>query len=393
MFNYKERVDKLINDEIAAGQIAGANLMVIKDGEEKFFSSYGQMDMENGKEMKRDTIFRMFSMSKPVTAAAVMILEERGEIDLRDEVSKYLPEYHNQKVWTEDGLVDAERDITIWDCLNMTTGIPYPHPWSEVGIQMEELFKELIQARIDGNSPDTREYVRRIAQIPLEFQPGKKWMYGLSADILGAVVEVVSGKKYGQFLQEEIFGPLGMVDTGFFVPREKKERFATLYDYKEELGRLVPFKESHLGEYYDADVQFESGGAGLVSTIDDYSKFAQMMVNKGIYNGVRILGEKTVEFMTQNRLADDQREDYCWDSTKGYGYGCLMRILEDQGAAGTIGDIGEYGWDGWTGNYVTMNPKENMVFLYYIQKCGAGFTNLTRKLRDVTYANMQNWKK
>lgn len=393
MFNYKDRVDKLINDEIAAGQIAGANLMVIKDGEEKFFASYGQMDMENGKEMKRDTIFRMFSMSKPVTAAAVMILQERGELDLRDEVSKYLPEFHGQKVWTADGLVDAERDITLWDCLNMTTGIPYPHPWSEVGIQMDELFKELIQARLDGNSPDTREYMRRIAEIPLEFQPGKKWMYGLSADVLGAVVEVISGKKYGQFLQDEIFTPLGMADTGFYVPEEKKARFAVLYDYKEELGKLVPFATSHLGEYYNEDVQFESGGAGLVSTIDDYSKFAQMMVNRGIYNGVRILGEKTVEFMAQNRLADDQREDYCWDSTRGYGYGCLMRILEDQGLAGTIGDVGEFGWDGWTGNYVTMNPKENMVFLYYIQRCGAGFTNLTRKLRDVTYANLQNWKK
>ena len=292
MFNYKERVDKLINDEIAAGQIAGANLMVIKDGEEKFFSSYGQMDMEKGKAMNRDTIFRMFSMSKPVTAVAVMILEERGEIDLRDEVSKYLPEYHGQKVWTEDGLVDAERDITIWDCLNMTTGIPYPHPWSAVGIQMDELFKELIQARTCGNSPDTREYVRRIAEVPLEFQPGKKWMYGLSADILGAVVEVVSGKKYGQFLQEEIFGPLGMVDTGFFVPEEKKERFAKLYNYDEELGRLVHFEESHLGEYYGEDVQFESGGAGLVSTIDDYSKFARMMVNKAFITVCESLGKR-----------------------------------------------------------------------------------------------------
>lgn len=388
MFHYKERVDKLINAEIAAGEIAGANLLVIQNGEEKFFSSYGQMDMEKGKPMQRDTIFRMFSMSKPVTAAAVMLLEERGELDLRDTVSKYLPEYHAQKVWTEDGLADTVRDITIWDCLNMTTGIPYPHPWSEVGRRMDTLFKELIQKRIDGASPDTREYVRRIAEVPLEFQPGKKWMYGLSADILGAVVEVISGKKYGQFLQEEIFAPLGMKDTGFFVPEEKKERFAQIYYMDEETHTLKVFAESHLGEYYNEDVQFESGGAGLVSTIDDYSRFAQMLVNKGIYNGVRILGKKTVEFMTQNRLAEEQREDFCWDSTLGYGYGCLMRILEDQGKAGTIGDVGEFGWDGWTGNYVTMNPKENMVFLYYIQKCGAGFTGLTRKLRDVAYAAM-----
>jgi len=208
---------------------------------------------------------------------------------------------------------------------------------------------------------------------------------------LGAVIEVVSGKRYSQFLQDEIFTPLNMVDTGFFVPEEKLDRFHAHYEYVEGKG-LTPFKDSHLGEYYGEDVAFESGGAGLVSTIDDYSHFAMMMVNKGIYNGTRILGEKTVEFMSQDRLSEAQKVDYIWDSTRGYGYGCLMRVLIDQGQAHTLGDLGEYGWDGWTGNYVTMNPKENMVFLYFIQRAGAGFTPLARKLRDVTYANLQAWK-
>ena len=391
MFDYQERIEALINNEIAAGEIAGANLMVIKGGEEKFFQSFGQMDLEYGKPMKRDTIFRMFSMSKPITACATMILEERGELDLRDAVSKYLPEFAGQKVWTKDGLVDAERDITIWDCLNMTTGIPYPHQETEVGRQMHEVVQGLIQDRKAGKVADTREYARRIASVPLMFQPGEKWLYGFSADILGAVIEVVSGKRYSQFLQDEIFTPLNMVDTGFFVPEEKLDRFHAHYEYVEGKG-LTPFKDSHLGEYYGEDVAFESGGAGLVSTIDDYSHFAMMMVNKGIYNGTRILGEKTVEFMSQDRLSEVQKVDYIWDSTRGYGYGCLMRVLIDQGQAHTLGDLGEYGWDGWTGNYVTMNPKENMVFLYFIQRAGAGFTPLARKLRDVTYANLQAWK-
>lgn len=391
MYKYKERIESMIHDEIAKGEIAGANLLVIKDGEEKFFGSFGQMDMANGKPMKRDTIFRMFSMSKPVTACATMILVERGELDLRDSVSKYLPEYANQKVWTADGLVDAERDITIWDCLNMTTGIPYPHAETEVGRQMNEVVQELIAERKQGKAADTREYARRIAAVPLMFQPGEKWLYGFSADILGAVIEVVSGKRYGEFLQDEIFGPLNMVDTAFYVPKEKMDRFHTHYEYVEGTG-LCTLYESHLGEYYGEDVLFESGGAGLVSTIDDYSHFAMMMVNKGIYEGVRILGEKTVEFMSQDRLTDAQKVDYIWDSTKGYGYGCLMRVLIDQGQAHTIGDLGEYGWDGWTGNYVTMNPKENMVFMYFIQRAGAGFSPFTRRLREVTYANLQAWK-
>ena len=391
MFDYEERISTLIQGEIQAGEIAGANLLVIKDGEEKFFGSFGQRNKEHGKPMQRDTIFRMYSMSKPVTACATMILAERGEIDLRDSVSKYLPEYANQKVWTAGGLVDANRDITIWDCLNMTTGIPYPHPETEVGRIMAKEIDGLLAERASGKNPDTREFARRIATVPLMFQPGEKFMYGFSADILGAVIEAVSGKRYGEFLRDEIFAPLGMKDTGFFVPKEKLERFHTLYEYVEGEGLRV-FDASHLGEYYGEDVAFESGGAGLVSTIDDYSRFAMMMVNKGIYNGVRILGEKTVEFMAQDRLSEAQKVDYNWDSTIGYGYGCLMRILIDQGKAHTIGDIGEFGWDGWTGNYVTMNPKENMVFLYFIQRTNAGFTPLTRKLRDVTYANLQAWK-
>ena len=390
MIDYKKNMDDLINKAIEEGQIAGANVLLIKDGEEKLFASYGEASMEDAKPMKRDTIFRMFSMSKPVTAAATMILFERGLIDLRDAVSKYLPAYRNQMVWTADGLVPVERDITIQDCLNMTTGIPYPSMDHEPGRQMDVLFKELIQRRIDGEVVDTLEYINRIAKIPLVFQPGAHWMYGLSADILGAVIEVVSGKTYGQFLKDEIFDPLGMVDTGFYVPAEKMDRFASAYDWDENQQMLKLHVGSHLGEYYEADVAFESGGAGLVSTIDDYSKFACMMMQKGKLGDVRILGKKTVEFMAENKLNDIQMKDYIWDSTIGYGYSCLMRILQDKGVAGSNGTVGEFGWDGWTGNYVTMNPIDNMVLLFFIQRCGYGFGALTRKVRAVTYGALQD---
>ena len=386
MYNMQERIAAIINQEIEAGEIAGANIMVLHKGKEIFFDCYGYADKENKFPVKRDTIFRLFSMSKPITAVATMILVERGEIDVRDAVSKYIPAFAGQKVWCDGREVPAERDITVWDCLNMTTGIPYPDLCFESGRQMDELFKELIARRENGEVVTTMDYVNRIAQIPLAFQPGERWMYGLSADILGAVIEAVSGKKYSKFLQDEIFLPLGMKDTGFYVPADKEWRFAKNYDMVN--GELVPFTRSHLGEYYKQDVAFESGGAGMVSTIEDYSHFTQMLVNGGTYNGVRILGRKTIAYMARNHLRPEQMGALNWDSNLGCGYGCLMRVLINQSAAGTNGSLGEFGWDGWTGNYMTVDPSEELTILYFIQRCGAGFTPAMRKLRSVIYGSI-----
>lgn len=388
--NYQTTIDNLINKYISAGEIAGASLLLIKDGEEKYRRVYGEQDKENHVLMQRDTIFHLYSMSKPVTAVAVLKLFERGDLDVRDAVCKYLPMFKNSRVWTEEGDIPADRDFTIWDCLNMNVGYPYPWPEHESGRKMAELFRKLIQKRIDGEVADTMDYMRGISEIPMVFHPGEHWMYGVSADILGAVVEAVSGKKFGQFLKEEIFEPLGMKDTGFFVPEEKWHRFAVAYDWNEEKKTLVPLAGSHLGEYYKEDVAFESGGAGLVSTIDDYAKFARMLLNKGQYRGTRILGEKTVELMMENHLTPEQRKDFNWDSTIGYGYGCLTRKLENRGIAGTNGSVGEYGWDGWTGNYFTISPADNMVLLFFIQRCNIGFGELTRKVRAVTYGALQD---
>ena len=393
MYNYRETVDRLMEGEVAGGQAAGASYLCIRGGEELYFHACGCRDLERKLPMTRDTIIRLFSMSKPITAAAVMVLAERGQVDLWDPVSRYLPCFEGQKVWNPQGdPVPVRRESTLWDMLNMTSGIPYPENWegcSQSGRQMDALFRELIGRRLAGNAPDTQEYMRQIARVPLVFQPGERWMYGLSADVLGAVIEKVSGKRFGQFLKDELFDPLEMPDTGFFVPEGKRERFAQNYKWSQDEKKLVPFTESHLGEYYGEDVAFESGGAGMVSTIQDYSHFALMMVQKGVYRGRRILGEKTVEFMAKDRLSESQKRDFCWDSNLGYGYGCLMRVLTDQGSAGTLASLGEYGWDGWTGNYVTIDPADDMVMLYFIQRCGAGTTPLVRKLRNVTYGALK----
>lgn len=390
MFDYKDTVDGLIQKEIEEGRLAGASLLVRCRDREVYFNAYGQADMEKKKPMRRDTIIRLFSMTKPITAAAVMILAQRGELDLKDPVSKYLPYFAGQTVWTpQERVLPVNRENTITDLLNMTSGIPYPDLSHVPGRRMDTVFKELWERRKRGERVDTQEYLRRIAQIPLCFQPGERWMYGLSADVLGGVVEAVSGMTYGAFLKRELFEPLEMPDTGFFVPEEKRERFAQIYQWEEEGKRLVPYEDSHLGEYYGEDTSFESGGAGLVSTIDDYSHFTEMMLHKGEYNGKRILGRKTVEFMTSDRLTREQKSGLNWDSTAGYGYGCLMRILIDQGEAGTIAPLGEYGWDGWTGNYVTMDPEDDMTLIFFMQRCGSGCTPLVRKLRMATFGALE----
>ncbi len=389
MFEYRETMDRILQQEVAEGRVKGVSALVLHKGKELYYNQFGYADAEKGVPMQRDTIIRLYSMSKPVTAAATMILVERGELDLWDPVSKYLPCFKGQKVWDDEkGEVEAEREVTIFDLLNMTSGITYPDAETEPGRRMQTVVETFVARRNAGERVDTQEYMRGIASVPLVFQPGDRWMYGFSADVLGGVIEAASGKPYGVFLQEELFGPLEMKDTGFYVPAEKLGRFAQAYEPTED-GQLVPHIGSHLGEYYKEDVAFESGGAGLVSTLDDYSHFASMLTHKGMYQGRQILGRKTVEFMTQNRLTEHQRRTLIWDSVLGYGYGCLMRVLINQGAAGSNATLGEFGWDGWTGNYVTMDSTEDLVLLYFIQRCGAGTTPAVRKLRMATYAALE----
>jgi CubicO group peptidase (beta-lactamase class C family) len=394
MFDYKVEMDRILRQEVALGKgqeggVKGASALILHRGEELYFNAFGEADSERGTPMSRDTIIRLYSMTKPVTAVAVMLLAERGRLDLWDPVSMYLPCFKGQKVWDETlGEVPAKRDNTIYDLLNMTSGITYPDENTEPGRRMKAMVDDFVARREQGERVDTKEYVRGIASIPLCFQPGDRWMYGFSADVLGGIVEAVSGMSYGAFLERELFEPLEMPDTRFYVPEGKRGRLAQHYDMTEK-GVLIPHKGSHLGEYCGEDVAFESGGAGLVSTLDDYAHFAMMMVKKGTYKGRRIMGRKTVEFMTQNRLTASQARSVDWDSMRGYGYGCLMRVLMDQGAAGSNASLGEYGWDGWTGNYVTMDPCEELVLLYFIQRCGASVSAPVRRLRMAAYGALE----
>ncbi|MBH1942312.1 serine hydrolase [Mobilitalea sibirica] len=379
-------IKALLDKEIATGAIHGSAIRIIHENAVVYEEQLGYAVKENNVPIAKNTIYKLFSMTKPITTTAVMILYERGVLDLLEPVSKYLEGFRNQKVWTEDGLLDVAREVTLQDLLNMTSGVVYPDESFEAGRRMGALFSEVDDRCRLGKPVNTVDFCNRIGRMPLEFQPGERWRYGASADILGAVVEVASGMKLSEFFQKEIFTPLGMVDTGFFVPKEKQGQFAAVYNYNEETKQLELFQDRFLG--IDDCLEppaFESGGAGLVSTVEDYSRFALMLLNEGCYQGKRILGRKTVAFMSTPQLTKEQSVSYNWDTQYGYNYGNLMRSFTAPIKASSNGSIGEYGWDGWTGNYFFIDPSEKLIMIYMIQRCAGGNPSLIRRLRQIVY--------
>jgi CubicO group peptidase (beta-lactamase class C family) len=358
--------------------------MIIKGGKEVFYHEDGFADIEVNAPIKRESIFRLYSMTKPITATAVMILLERGEIDLYDPVSKFIPGFKNQMVCEGDNLVPVEREVTLKDLLSMTSGLLYGgenRAGKETGALLEEIDRRLL-----GDSPmRTLEIMNKLGRCPLSYQPGTSWDYGISADVLGAVIEVVSGKSFGEFLKDEIFEPLSMKDTGFWVPEEKRERLVKTYE-DDKNGDLKVYTGNNLGivNKMDRYPAFESGGAGLVSTIDDYSRFTKMLMNKGSLDGVQILKPHTVKYLTSGRLNDIQQKSFdSWQTLCGHSYGNLMRVMIDCSKAGDLGSLGEYGWDGWLGPYFCNCPGDDLTFLLMIQKTDAGTCTLTRKLRNI----------
>ena len=280
-----ERITDMLRRQVESGDVKGASAMVLKDGQPLYRANVGMADEARGIRWENDTIVRLYSMTKPITAAAAMILFDRGQLDLQDKVSWFIPGFKNQTVLTENGSEPVREDICIKHLLDMTSGLCYPDDWFPAGKKMSELYARLDAEYKAGNPSDTLAYANAIGQQPLAFQPGEKWMYGTSADILGAVIEVISGRKFGDFLREELFEPLGMVDTDFYVPEEKLCRFAE--NYQPTDNGLEPCLWQHLGLTYHCrkKPEFESGGAGLCSTMDDYAAFATMLMNKGIYRG------------------------------------------------------------------------------------------------------------
>ncbi len=375
-----------MNAAVEKQEVAGINLLVLKDGKEEIYCEAGFADIAEQKPMKRDTICRLYSMTKPVTGAAIMLLMERGLLDLADPVSMYLEGFRNQTVNKVSGTEPVKRPVTVRDLLSMTSGLPYGHEGSITGKNVLKLFEEAISKIPNNGGMGTIELANRLGGCGLEFQPGETFMYGTSADILGAVAEAVSGMSFGDFLEKEFFEPLGMKDTAFYVPDEKLSRLAKVY---EETGDgLREIDTNHLGVTAIEKIAFESGGAGLVSTLDDYEKFATMLMQSGKSGKNQILKPQTVAYFTSGQLTNWQRDDLwkSWDGLCGYSYGNLMRVLAKPGLAVGLGGKGEYGWDGWLGAYFCNAPKEKLTILAMLQKKDAGTTHVVRKLRNVIFS-------
>lgn len=371
------RIDGMMQGYVDRKEAAGAVALVARHGKVAYLKSWGHQDRETGIAMNDDTIFRIYSMSKPVTSVAVMMLHEEGHFFLDDPVARFLPEFKDMHVQTEtvDPKTDevsvedapAQRPMTIRDLLRHTAGLSY-------GIfgntKVDQQYREL---GVLTDDKDLAEMVSKLGKIPLRFQPGTQWHYSVSVDVAGRLVEVVSGMPFDQFLKERIFNPLSMHDTGFKVPSAKANRFSVLYTPRgQPTGReaflkegpptrlIEPLVSEDLGDFGE-DTTFFSGGGGLVSTAYDYLQFCQMMLNGGKLNGNRILSRKSVELMTADHL----------HGIKGFGgsetFGLGFAVLNDLGRGGKLGTEGTFDWGGAAGTKFWIDPEEDLIGIFMVQ--------------------------
>ncbi len=365
-----ERLHALIQDEVDHKQLAGAITILARHGKIVDYRTYGMRDIAAGKVMMKDTIFRDYSMTKPVTGVAMMILYEEGKWLPGDPIAKYIPEFANLKVFNgvdADGkmiLVDPEHAPTMRELMSHSAGFSYGSGKTPV----DAMYKDLKPTQ----SANLQEMIDKLARIPLNYQPGKGWTYSVSMDIEGYIVEKLSGQTLPDFMRDHIFTPLNMKDAGFYVPEEKRDRFATNYRDNPQ-GELVPTAEDG-GPPVDYAKQptMPSGGGGLVSTAEDYYHFAQMLANGGELDGKRILAPATVKLMTSNHLSDNLLTgafgigQHIMRAGFGYGYNCA--VVFDPGAANLPDGKGTFFWDGAAGTWFWVDPTNDLVFVGMIQR-------------------------
>ena len=392
--NNLHNIQSVLDEYTKKKYVAGVNVLLYKDNKELGYWQSGYADVAAEKQYSRDTICRMYSMSKTVTAAAAFKLIEQGKLELGQQLKDILPEFAEVTVCTDTGRNGnphpAARPILIQDLLNMTSGYGYGAYWegSTYGEHETSMLIDELNNDVAGpNKITTQEFAKRIAKIPLNFEPGTDYQYGYSADILGAVIEKVSGKKFSDYLKENIFEPVGMNDTAFYVPQQKQSRLSKIY----RTG-LEEFTGCNLGVGYKMEnpPSFESGGAGLCSTVDDYMKFGLMLLNKGRLDNTQVLQPFTIDFMTTATLRDDiqQKFNIKMEHLSGYTYCNLLRIATEPGKCKALTSKGEYGWDGWLGPYLGIDPANKLVLVMTMQKVDAGTWDLTRKVKNIIYSSI-----
>ncbi len=351
-----EKVDAAMNQLVRDKKLAGAIVMVARRGKVVHFKPYGLMDLEKKKSMRRDTIMRFYSMTKTITSAAALMLYDEGKLKLDDPVSKYLPDLKGLKVYAAEGKYAPRRDITIRDLMRHTAGLTYGFFGNT---PVDQLYGK---ANVLDRDTDLAEMTSKLAKLPLLYEPGKDWVYSVSVDVLGRVVEVVSGKQLDDFFQERIFAPLDMKDTGFFVPSKKAERFAVNYG-SDGKGNLVVHDAPATSQYLK-DPKLLSGGGGLVSTARDYMRFLMMIEGGGQLHGVRVLSKDAIRLMTTNQLPDGVGWIKFGDEVReGVGFGLGFSVRVKMSDWDPQGRLGEYGWGGAASTHYWVSPRDDLIVI------------------------------
>jgi len=381
-----ERLDyltKTFEGFVEDDALPGSVILVARKGEIAYYKAFGKRDIEQNDQMEKSDIFRIASQTKATVSVGIMILQERGLLTISEPVGKYIPEFNKTTVAVadQDGgytIEPANRAITIRDLLTHTAGVGYGNgvaadKWKEAGIQGWYF--------ADRKEP-ILETVKRMAKLPFDAQPGERFVYGYSTDILGALIEVVSGEDLNEFLSENLFQPLGMKDTHFYLPKDKKDRLTVVYSATETGIEKAPNPGTMIGQgaYLKGPRVSYSGGAGLLSTAYDYGRFLQMMLNKGELDGTRILSRKSVELMTVDHIANIK---FPWENGTGFGLG--FSIVKELGTRGTMGSVGEYGWGGAYHSSYWVDPSEDMVVVYLTQVIPTKISEDHQKLPVLIY--------
>ena len=398
-----KRIDAYLDERyLQTGRFAGTLTLVSRKGEVAHCSEQGLMDVERGKAMREDTIFRIYSMSKPITSVALMMLYEEGLFQLDDPVAKFIPSWERLGVWVAGAWPNfvtraPERAMTMRDVLSHQSGLTYGFhvrnsidaAYRQLGV-MERGGPAVLgparEAKPEAEEETLAKSIEKLAGLPLQFTPGTAWNYSISTDVCGYLVEVISGKPFDVYLQERIFGPLGMVDSGFSVPDEKIERFAACYAAGPGAKRVL--QDDPQTSLYRKHPKLFSGGGGLVSTAADYLRFCRMLLNGGELDGVRLLSRKTIELMTMNHLAGGKDlaalappGQFSEGATSGTGFGLGFSVLMDQRLAQISGSPGQYAWGGAASTAFWIDPREELIVIFMTQLLPSSTYPIRRELQ------------
>jgi CubicO group peptidase (beta-lactamase class C family) len=387
------QLDDAMRQIINNNDVAGMVWLLAKNGKIATFEAAGYASIEDQRLMTKDTLFRIYSMTKPVTGVALMILHEQGLWDFDDPVSKFIPEFADLKVMVSHGesgeytVEPLTRQPTMRELLNHSAGFGY-------GLSGNDPVNTAFRDMQVLSSRDLDEMITKIAQIPLLFQPGEQWFYSVAVDIQGYIVQQLSGQRFGEFLAEHIYAPLGMHDTAFYVSEQDHERFADVYRWDREQGKLIRNEpRADRPGYFDPD-RIESGGGGLVSTTHDYARFLQMLVNGGELDGQRILSQASVDTMRTNSLRDGLllRGSETNPGQAGQGFGVDFAVIFDPGAANSPQGEGTYYWSGAAGTWFWIDPVHDMFWIGMIQMQGGnrpGAANMRGTAVDIIYQDLR----